>query len=57
MIQSGIPDHTLALTCYWDYESDARLRPLRDGEPHSFLFSEKERVQHLVISFSDCIQH
>jgi hypothetical protein len=40
MIQLGILDCTLAFMGYWDYDPliDAGLRPLRDGEPHSFLF-------------------
>jgi hypothetical protein len=40
MIRLGIPDRTLALKGYWDYDSliGALLRPLCNGEPHSFLF-------------------
>jgi hypothetical protein len=39
-IWPGNPDRTLALGAYWDYDPfiDARLRPLRDGDPHSFPF-------------------
>jgi hypothetical protein len=46
MIHSGIPDHTLALGGYWDYDPliDDWLRPLHDREPHLFLFPEEERV-------------
>jgi hypothetical protein len=46
MIRLGIPDHTLALGGYWDYDPliDNRLWLLCGGEPHSFLFSEEERV-------------
>jgi hypothetical protein len=46
MIWLGILDHTLTLGGYWDYNPfiDDRLWPLRDGEPHSFLYSGEERV-------------
>jgi hypothetical protein len=38
-------DHTLALGGYWDYDplDDIRSRPLRNGEPHLFLFFEERK--------------
>jgi hypothetical protein len=58
-VWSSIPDHTLAVGGYWEYDPliDDWLRPLRNGEPHSFLFSEEERVCCMVKSFPNCIQH
>jgi hypothetical protein len=37
---------TLTLGDYWDYDPliDDQLRPLRDGGPHSFLFSVEEII-------------